>query len=29
MLEGQLKLFEFFDDCEEVEVWIYEKWLPL
>ncbi|KAK3538029.1 hypothetical protein QTP70_027382 [Hemibagrus guttatus] len=26
-LEGQLKLFEFFHDCEEVEGWIYEKWL--
>ncbi|XP_017558803.1 spectrin beta chain, non-erythrocytic 5 isoform X2 [Pygocentrus nattereri] len=26
-LEGQLKLFEFFHDCEEVEAWIYEKWL--
>ncbi|KAG7328102.1 hypothetical protein KOW79_008046 [Hemibagrus wyckioides] len=26
-LEGQLKLFEFFHDCEEVESWIYEKWL--
>ncbi|XP_010891275.2 spectrin beta chain, non-erythrocytic 5 isoform X2 [Esox lucius] len=29
MLEGQLKLFEFFQDCEEAEAWIYEKWLPL
>ncbi|CAB1331140.1 unnamed protein product [Coregonus sp. 'balchen'] len=29
MLEGQLKLFEFFHDCEEVEAWIYERWLPL
>uniref|UniRef100_A0A4W4DYW9 Spectrin, beta, non-erythrocytic 5 n=1 Tax=Electrophorus electricus TaxID=8005 RepID=A0A4W4DYW9_ELEEL len=26
-LEGQLKLFEFFHDCEEVEAWIYEKWI--
>ncbi|TSO67499.1 Spectrin beta chain, non-erythrocytic 5 [Bagarius yarrelli] len=25
-LEGQLKLFEFFHDCEEMEGWIYEKW---
>ncbi|XP_068070705.2 spectrin beta chain, non-erythrocytic 5 isoform X1 [Danio rerio] len=28
-LEGQLKLFEFFHDCEEVEAWIYEKWVLL
>ncbi|KAL0969732.1 hypothetical protein UPYG_G00231540 [Umbra pygmaea] len=28
-LEGQLKLFEFFHDCEGVEAWIYEKWLSL
>uniref|UniRef100_A0A672QKD3 Spectrin, beta, non-erythrocytic 5 n=1 Tax=Sinocyclocheilus grahami TaxID=75366 RepID=A0A672QKD3_SINGR len=28
-LEGQLKLFEFFNDCEEVEAWIYEKWVLL
>ncbi|XP_050989413.1 spectrin beta chain, non-erythrocytic 5 isoform X1 [Labeo rohita] len=28
-LEGQLKLFEFFYDCEEVEAWIYEKWVLL
>lgn len=27
MLEGQLTLFEFFYDCEEMEAWIYEKWL--
>ncbi|XP_030641786.1 spectrin beta chain, non-erythrocytic 5 [Chanos chanos] len=26
ILEGQLKLFEFFHDCEEIEAWIYEKW---
>ncbi|KAK2878694.1 hypothetical protein Q8A67_019485 [Cirrhinus molitorella] len=26
-LEGQLKLFEFFYDCEELEAWIYEKWI--
>ncbi|XP_015205968.2 spectrin beta chain, non-erythrocytic 5 isoform X1 [Lepisosteus oculatus] len=25
-LQEQLKLFEFFRDCEEVESWIYEKW---
>ncbi|XP_052001180.1 spectrin beta chain, non-erythrocytic 5 [Xyrauchen texanus] len=28
-LEGQLKLFEFFHDCEEVEAWIYETWVLL
>ncbi|KAA0711222.1 Spectrin beta chain, non-erythrocytic 5 [Triplophysa tibetana] len=28
-LEGRLKLFEFFNDCEEVEAWIYEKWVLL
>lgn len=28
-LEGHLKLFEFFYDCEEVEAWIYEKWVLL
>jgi len=28
-LEGQLKVFEFFHDCEEVEAWIYEKWVLL
>ncbi|XP_077095863.1 spectrin beta chain, non-erythrocytic 5 isoform X1 [Siphateles boraxobius] len=28
-LEGQLKVFEFFHDCEEVEGWIYEKWVLL
>lgn len=28
-LEGHLKLFEFFNDCEEVEAWIYEKWVLL
>ncbi|KAJ8377542.1 hypothetical protein AAFF_G00256380 [Aldrovandia affinis] len=25
-LQEQLKLFEFFRDCEETESWIYEKW---
>ncbi|TRY84982.1 hypothetical protein DNTS_028857 [Danionella cerebrum] len=29
ILEGQLKLFEFFNDCEEVESSIYEKWVLL
>ncbi|KAM6973270.1 spectrin beta chain, non-erythrocytic 5 [Aplochiton taeniatus] len=28
-LEGQLKLFEFFHDSEEMEAWIYERWLRL
>ncbi|XP_073682671.1 spectrin beta chain, non-erythrocytic 5 [Garra rufa] len=28
-LEGQLKLFEYFYDCEELEAWIYEKWVLL
>ncbi|XP_067099877.1 spectrin beta chain, non-erythrocytic 5 [Osmerus mordax] len=28
-LEGQLRLFEFFHDCDEVEAWIYERWLRL
>ncbi|KAA8582408.1 hypothetical protein FQN60_009148 [Etheostoma spectabile] len=28
-LEAQLKLFEFFYDCEEVEAWLYERWLGL
>ncbi|KAK2826814.1 hypothetical protein Q5P01_021028 [Channa striata] len=26
-LEAQLTLFEFFYDCEEVEAWLYERWL--
>ncbi|KAI1895008.1 hypothetical protein AGOR_G00101700 [Albula goreensis] len=25
-LQEQLKLFEFFRDCEETEAWIYERW---
>nr|XP_055027307.1 spectrin beta chain, non-erythrocytic 5 [Misgurnus anguillicaudatus] len=29
ILEGQLKLYEFFHDCEEVEAWVYEKWFLL
>ncbi|KAM6918067.1 spectrin beta chain, non-erythrocytic 5 [Lycodopsis pacificus] len=28
-LEAQLRLFEFFSDCEEVEFWLYERWLRL
>ncbi|XP_028993920.1 spectrin beta chain, non-erythrocytic 1 isoform X2 [Betta splendens] len=28
-LEAELKLFEFFNDCEELEAWIYERWLRL
>ncbi|XP_030248101.1 spectrin beta chain, non-erythrocytic 5 [Sparus aurata] len=28
-LEAQLKLFEFFFDCEELEAWLYERWLRL
>ncbi|XP_054470225.1 LOW QUALITY PROTEIN: spectrin beta chain, non-erythrocytic 5 [Anoplopoma fimbria] len=28
-LEAQLRLFEFFYDCEEVEAWLYERWLRL
>ncbi|KAK5857872.1 hypothetical protein PBY51_011085 [Eleginops maclovinus] len=28
-LEAQLKLFEFFHDSEEVEAWLYERWLRL
>uniref|UniRef100_A0A667YRF9 Spectrin, beta, non-erythrocytic 5 n=1 Tax=Myripristis murdjan TaxID=586833 RepID=A0A667YRF9_9TELE len=28
-LEAQLRLFEFFRDCEELEAWLYERWLPL
>ncbi|XP_028831275.1 spectrin beta chain, non-erythrocytic 5 isoform X2 [Denticeps clupeoides] len=28
-LEEQLNLMEFFHDCEELEAWIYERWLPL
>ncbi|XP_028251320.1 spectrin beta chain, non-erythrocytic 5 [Parambassis ranga] len=26
-LEAQLRLFEFFHDCEELEAWLYECWL--
>ncbi|KAM4625618.1 spectrin beta chain, non-erythrocytic 5 [Polymixia lowei] len=29
LLEGQLRLFEFFHDSEELEAWIYESWLRL
>ncbi|KAF1375246.1 hypothetical protein PFLUV_G00237590 [Perca fluviatilis] len=28
-LEAQLRLFEFFYDCEEAEAWLYERWLRL
>ncbi|XP_068608001.1 spectrin beta chain, non-erythrocytic 5 [Brachionichthys hirsutus] len=28
-LEAQLILFEFFYDCEELEAWLYERWLRL
>ncbi|XP_054653046.1 spectrin beta chain, non-erythrocytic 1 isoform X2 [Dunckerocampus dactyliophorus] len=28
-LEAQLRLFEFFHDCEELEAWLYERWLQL
>ncbi|XP_067469592.1 spectrin beta chain, non-erythrocytic 5 isoform X2 [Thunnus thynnus] len=28
-LESQLRLFEFFHDCEELEAWLYERWLRL
>nr|XP_057947283.1 spectrin beta chain, non-erythrocytic 5-like isoform X2 [Doryrhamphus excisus] len=28
-LEAQLRLFEFFHDCEEMEAWLYERWLQL
>uniref|UniRef100_A0A3Q3IUH0 Calponin-homology (CH) domain-containing protein n=1 Tax=Monopterus albus TaxID=43700 RepID=A0A3Q3IUH0_MONAL len=28
-LEAQLRLFEFFYDCEELESWLYERWLTL
>ncbi|XP_039992754.1 spectrin beta chain, non-erythrocytic 5 isoform X2 [Xiphias gladius] len=28
-LEAQLRLFEFFYDCEESEAWLYERWLRL
>ncbi|XP_069573815.1 spectrin beta chain, non-erythrocytic 5 [Brachyistius frenatus] len=28
-LEAQLRLFEFFFDCEELEAWLYERWLRL
>ncbi|KAF7648030.1 hypothetical protein LDENG_00162990 [Lucifuga dentata] len=28
-LEAQLRLFEFFHDCEELEAWLYERWLRL
>lgn len=24
-----MKLFEFFFDCEELEAWLYERWLRL
>lgn len=26
-MEAQLRLFEFFHDCEELEAWLYECWL--
>uniref|UniRef100_A0A3B4GB01 Spectrin beta chain, non-erythrocytic 5-like n=1 Tax=Pundamilia nyererei TaxID=303518 RepID=A0A3B4GB01_9CICH len=29
LLEAQLRLFEFLYDCEELEAWIYERWLKL
>nr|XP_046269773.1 spectrin beta chain, non-erythrocytic 5 [Scatophagus argus] len=28
-LEAQLRLFEFFYDCEELEAWLYERWVRL
>lgn len=28
-MEAQLRLFEFFYDCEELEAWLYERWLRL
>ncbi|XP_034530593.1 spectrin beta chain, non-erythrocytic 1 [Notolabrus celidotus] len=28
-LEAQLRLFEFFHDCVELEAWLYERWLRL
>ncbi|XP_029973399.1 spectrin beta chain, non-erythrocytic 5 [Salarias fasciatus] len=28
-LDAQLRLFEFFHDCEELEAWLYERWLKL
>ncbi|XP_060938197.1 spectrin beta chain, non-erythrocytic 2 [Limanda limanda] len=28
-LEAQLRLFEFFHDCEELEAWLWERWLRL
>ncbi|KAM9777958.1 spectrin beta chain, non-erythrocytic 5 [Neosynchiropus ocellatus] len=28
-LESQLRFFEFFHDCEELESWLYERWLRL
>ncbi|KAM7376448.1 hypothetical protein PAMP_006181 [Pampus punctatissimus] len=28
-LEAQLRLFEFFHDCEELDAWLYERWLRL
>lgn len=28
-MEAQLRLFEFLYDCEELEAWIYERWLKM
>ncbi|XP_053700420.1 spectrin beta chain, non-erythrocytic 5 [Synchiropus splendidus] len=28
-LESQLRFFEFFHDCEELESWLHERWLRL
>ena len=28
-LEEQRGLFEFYFDCDELEAWIYERWLLL
>ncbi|XP_028422093.1 spectrin beta chain, non-erythrocytic 5 [Perca flavescens] len=28
-LDAQLRLFEFFYDCEDAEAWLYERWLRL
>lgn len=28
-MEAQLRLHEFFFDCEELEAWLYERWLRL
>lgn len=28
-MEAQFRLFEFFYDCEELEAWLYERWLSL